>query len=384
MIPTPTAPKPLPLDAFPEQLRRNVDPASPPPMRLMAARGLLPAAPREMAMLLYQLSLDADPAIANTARQTLAESPQQIVVAAAQARVDGAVLDFVARTRSKEDKVLEAVFTNPNTPDATFANLAGTCSESISELIAVAEVRLLRTPRIIEQLFLNPNARMSTVDRLIDLAKRNGVRFELAALQHILEDPGYDTTNAAVESASREFDKDADTLFKQLLDESLAGDDSDEEDDDEEKLTSEEQERPVTNLAAKIIHMTISEKMRLAMLGSAAEREFLIKDNNRLVHMAAVTSPKVRLKDVQSWSGNRLVPDSVLSFISQHRRYRRVYQIVVNLVNNPKTPIKDGLRLLPQLVQKDLKALEKNRNVSHQLRRQGKSIMESRAKKGGR
>ena len=63
MKPTsPTPPKPLPLEEFPEQLRRNVDPSSPPSMRLMAARGLVPAAPREMAMLLFQLSLDADAA----------------------------------------------------------------------------------------------------------------------------------------------------------------------------------------------------------------------------------------------------------------------------------------------------------------------------------
>ena len=41
--------------------------------------------------------------------------------------------------------------------------------------------------------------------------------------------------------------------------------------------------------------MSIAEKMRLATLGSKADREYLVKNNNRLVHMAAVTSPKVRL-----------------------------------------------------------------------------------------
>lgn len=384
--PTPAPPKPLPLDAFPEQIRRNVDPSSPPPMRLMAARGLAPAAPREMAMMLYQLSLDADAAIAKTAVQTLVDAPKDLMVAAASSGVDGAVLDFIARNRRREDGILEAVFSNVDTPDGTFVELAQTCSERVSEVIAINEVRILRTPRIVERLYMNQSARMSTIDRLIDLAKRNGVKFELPALQHMLEDPGYDTTQAAIESASREFDQDADQLFKELLDESLAGEDeADDEDDDKLADKSEEEEdRPTTNLAAKILQMTISEKMRLAMLGSKAEREFLIKDNNRLVHMAAITSPKVRLKDIQSWSGNRLVPDNVLSYIASHRRYRRVYQIVVNLVNNPKTPIKDGLRLLPQLVQKDLKAIVKNRNIPHQLRRQGKAIMESREKKAKR
>ncbi len=112
-----------------------------------------------------------------------------------------------------------------------------------------------------------------------------------------------------------------------------------------------------------------------------AERDFLIKDNNRLVHMAALTSPKVQLKDIQSYSGNRLMPDGVLSFIAQHRRYRRIYAIVVSLVNNPKMPVKEGVRLMPQLVRKDLKALLKNRNISHNLRRRAQALDREREKK---
>ena len=58
-----------------------------------------------------------------------------------------------------------------------------------------------------------------------------------------------------------------------------------------------------------------------------------------------------------------------------------MYQIITNLVNNPKTPVKDSLRLLTTLAPKDLKSIQKNRNVSHQVRRQAKVIMESREKK---
>ena len=233
---------------------------------------------------------------------------------------------------------------------------------------------------------MNGNSRMSTVDRLMDLAKRNGVSFELRALQSLLDDPGYDTAKAAEESAMK-VDQNEDEAFKQLLDESMARAEEEAEDDspvDRRKSKDEETEEDgpmAATMASKILNMTISEKMRLAMLGSSAERDYLIKDNNRLVHMAAVMSPKVRVKDVKGWSGNRLMPDNVLSFIAGHRRYRRMYDIVVNLANNPKTPIKDALRLLPQLVAKDIKALAKNRNVGHQIRRQAKAIIDARDKK---
>ncbi|MCB9530481.1 MAG: hypothetical protein H6700_01800 [Myxococcales bacterium] len=379
---------PLALTAFPEQLRRNVEPGAPGPLKLMAARGLVPAAPPELAMVLYQLSLDPDAAVASAARRTMADAPDAIARGAAAAPLDPRVLDFIAASQPRNEKLLEAVLSNRQADDETFVRLAATCSESLSELIASNEVRLLRRPAIIEALYLNANARMSTIDRLIDLAKRQGVKFSMVALQSILDDPGYDTTAAAVESVGRELNSDADDLFRSLLAESLEGDHHDPEEDDETKLeqprrrtVNEDDSVAKKSIATAILSMTISEKMRLATLGSKAEREFLIKENNRLIHMAAVTSPKVQLRDIQTWSGSRVMPDGVLTYIANHRRYRRVYVIVVNLVNNPKTPVKEALRLFPSLVDKDLKALVKNRNISYQLRRQAKALQDSRDRK---
>ena len=64
----------------------------------------------------------------------------------------------------------------PSTPWAqASAELARTGSETVTELIATNEDRLLHHPRIIELLYLNKRTRMSTADRLIDLAVRNGL-----------------------------------------------------------------------------------------------------------------------------------------------------------------------------------------------------------------
>jgi len=381
---------PLPLTAFGEQLRRNVDPAAPGPLKLMAARGLVPAAPPELASVLYQLSLDADATVASSAKRTMADAPAAVAMGAAAAPVDPRVLEFITLSQPRAEKVLEAVLQNRATDDQTFVRIASTCSESLAELIAANEVRVLRCPAIVEALYMNANARMSTIDRLIDLAKRQGVKFSLGALQLMIEDPGYDTTAAAVESVSREFDADADDHFKKLLAESLAHDEDHPDDDKEEALVQpSRRKKPVDekdsvaqkSIATAILSMTISEKTRLATLGSKPEREFLIKDNNRLVHMAAVMSPKVQLRDIQTWAGNRLMPDGVLVYVANHRRYRRVYAIAVALVNNPKLPVKEGLRIMPTLVEKDLKLLMKNRNISHHLRRQTKAIVDAAEKK---
>jgi hypothetical protein len=352
------------------------------PLKMMAARGMVPATPPELACVLYQLSLDADATIREAAVKAFVESPDQMVVPAAGAKIDGQVLDFLAHTHKRNEKALEAVLLNRNALDETFEAFASVCSESISEVIAINEVRLLRRPTIIEALYMNGNARMSTIDRLVDLAKRNGVKFELPALRELLHDPQYDTAAAAVDSVGKEMDG-GDGEFKSLLETALS-DDAEappERDRKKKKADEEEDEGRNSNIATKILSMSISEKVRMATLGGRGERDFLIKDNNRLVHMSAVTSPKVQLKDIQGWAANRLMPDGVLCFIAQHRRYRRIYAVVLNLVNNPKMPIKDGVRLMPQLVKKDLKALVKNRNISHALRRQAQELDRQREKK---
>ena len=45
------------LAVLPESQRRHVDPASPVPMRMMAAKGLAPLPPREMVLVLCGLAI---------------------------------------------------------------------------------------------------------------------------------------------------------------------------------------------------------------------------------------------------------------------------------------------------------------------------------------
>ena len=61
-----------PLDPvwIPEKLHKHVDPSSPPPMRLMAARAMVPMGPRDMVHVVYQCMLDPEPKIAAVAPTT--------------------------------------------------------------------------------------------------------------------------------------------------------------------------------------------------------------------------------------------------------------------------------------------------------------------------
>ena len=89
--------QPLPIEQFSPQLQRHVAPGAPPPLKMMAARGMVPMAPHEMAQVLYQLSLDSDANVSSTAVSTFKDSPDDLLLNAVRADQPEVVLDFIAR-----------------------------------------------------------------------------------------------------------------------------------------------------------------------------------------------------------------------------------------------------------------------------------------------
>jgi len=377
----------LTLDKFSERARKHVDPAAPPPLRMMAARGVAPLPPDELIPVLYQLSFDADDAIRDAAAHTLRATPEDIIAGAVPSIADAAVLDRLVDTHGKSARLLETLLRQNAMSDETYARIAKTCGESLTELIAQNEVRVLRHPGIIESLFMNAEARTSTIDRLLDLARRHKISFQgLPALQALVEDQRYDTSAELAKAAEK------DARFKEAAKASLLEDaereiaEKDATEAERTRRRMEEQEeaeegKGSQNKQAAIANMSISEKMRLASLGSSGDRDLLVKDANRLVHMAAATSPKVQLRDIVAWSGNKNLPDTVISYIANHQRYRRIYQITLNLVGNPKTPFKEAVKLLPNLQTRDLAKLARSRNVGGQVRRQAQALKEQRERR---
>ncbi|TVQ96367.1 MAG: hypothetical protein EA398_16145 [Deltaproteobacteria bacterium] len=371
---------PLALDAFPEKLQHHVAPDAAPPRKLMAIRGLVPASPTELLMVLHQLSLDDDEKVRSAAVEALVDMPWDVFQPALSGLRHPAVLTGIAVHRNDEES-LEQVILHPRVSDDLVLALSRTVPSWLADVIAENQVRLLRTPKIIEALYLNEQTLMSTVHRIVEFARRNDVAFsDLPALQGLLREL------EAEELGSQ--DEERDGAFALLLQEGLA-----EEEEEERRAkdrgplqTGEEEEsaeksRKGSNRAAEIDNMNLSEKIRLATLGSQGDRDYLIRNSNRLVHMAAVTSPKIQPKDIHTWAANRSLPDGVITYIANHREYSRNYQILVRLMNNPKMPHQLATRKLTQLNKNDLKKLMKNRNVSPMLQRQAKAMVDQMEKK---
>ncbi len=212
----------------------------PGPGRTMAARGLLPLAPADQVAVLYQLSLDAESHVAQSARATAAGLPEKLLAGTLAAPViDARVLDFFAQLIAEKPAVFDAIAMNPSVADATIATLASRAGAREVDQIAQNEQRLLRHPEIIAAMYMNRRARMSTIDRVVELAVRNNVRVPgLAAWDEVARALTGETTSSVTTD---------DTLFDAVLgtrdDSALTAGDAEEAPEEDEHIESKISQR---------------------------------------------------------------------------------------------------------------------------------------------
>ncbi len=123
------------------------------------------------------------------------------------------------------------------------------------------------------------------------------------------------------------------------------------------------------SLLTRVAKMSVPQRVQLALKGSRDERLLLIRDSNKVVQRAVVTSPRVTDNDIELIAAMRNVSDEVLRMIAGSRRYMQSMPIIRNLVNNPRTPLDTALALSKHLFINDLKLLVANKNVGETLRR---------------
>jgi hypothetical protein len=355
---------------------------APGPSRMMAARGMLPL-PRagELLSVLYQLSLESDAAIAAAARQTAEQLPEKIVAGAlAEADVDPRVLDWIAPRCAQVDALRDALIVAPSVGDATIVALARHGDARTVDRIADNEQRLLRAPDIIAAMYVNPKARMSTVDRAVELAIRNHVKVDgIAAwdeLSKIILTGGQPTASddaAFAQAVAGVSEVDDSALVSGDAEQVRVGPDG-------ELLTDEEPE--VDEKKVPISKLSIPAKIRLATIGNAFARAVLIRDPLKTVAAAAIKSPGVTDIEAARYAGNAQLADDVIRFIAQRRDWTRLYSIKLHLIMNPKTPLPDVARMLPHLREKDLRNVAKSKGVSSAVVAQAKKLILQRAPGG--
>jgi hypothetical protein len=113
----------------------------------------------------------------------------------------------------------------------------------------------------------------------------------------------------------------------------------------------------------RIAGMNVAKRMALAMKGTREERGILIRDPNRIVTAAVLSSPKMTETEIAGIARMANVSDDVLRTIANNRAWLKNYSVALSLVKNPKTPVALSMGLLARLSEKDLRMLSTDRNV---------------------
>jgi hypothetical protein len=386
---------PIPVEELSPEIARACGPSAPAPVKLMAARGMMPMAhPGDLVTTLYMLAHDANETLRSAATDTFAGLPPEVLQSAFAGDIDPRVLDFAADRFLAKESMMIPILRNTRTDDDTLERLASVLGESLLEIIAANETRLLRRPAIIEALYLNKRTRMSTVDRVIEFAVRHGLVLdgipafkEIAAAvegQLVMEPQEEASPDDALFAATVAFEDDGEG-FSDFEGAGGSGFGDFDRLDDPRKTEKKagEGDGKRAQLGFQLSQMTVSQKIRIAVLGNASHRSMLLRDPNKLVAMAAIKSPAVTDQEVGMISQSRSVSEEVVRYIADNRDWTKNYIVKVNLVNNPKCPLAHSLRFLSHLRTGELRALVGNKNIPAALGSAARQMIQRKQQAAG-
>ena len=141
----------------------------------------------------------------------------------------------------------------------------------------------------------------------------------------------------------------------------------------EEVAVEAEPEKVNTMLQA----MTVPQRLKLAMKGSREQRAVLVRDNNRMIAAAVLSSPKLSESEVEAFARMANVSEDVLRTIGMTRAWTQNYCVCSALIRNAKTPLAISMSLLPRMNDRDVKILVTDRNVPEGLRIAARKMMQN-------
>jgi hypothetical protein len=114
--------------------------------------------------------------------------------------------------------------------------------------------------------------------------------------------------------------------------------------------------------------LPVKRKVKLAFKGTREQRAQLIRDPNKLVSSAVLSSPGLTDAEVESFVKMGNVSEEVLRVIGMNRTWLKNYGVILGLVKNPKTPPAISMQLMQRVNERDMKMLAVDRNVPEALR----------------
>ena len=333
--------------------------------RLMAARGALPLPAIELATVLFALTHDPDPEVKSTARDSLEDLPPSITNSVLSGPTHPAVLSFFAECRKDDADQLELIALNPATDDSTIARLAASPHRKIVDIISNNQERMLRAPEIVDALGTNPLTGRAVIERILNFIGAGEVARDLDGRRD-------DSTIS---------DEEAEAALRAVLGSELGAFAKQLVENDEELSEEQIQEKlKGGNIFQLVQKMSVFQKIQIGRLGNKEARTLLVRDRNKLVAIASVTSPKITESEIVTIAQSRNVCDEVYRVIAMNRDWTRNYQIKQALASNPKCPQAMAMKFVNYLQDKDLRTLMRSRDVPRAISTHARRLLSRKGK----
>jgi hypothetical protein len=371
-----------------------------------AARGALSVPPAEMIEILVHLA-NHNKIFGQQARLTLAAwEEKSSLEAAANPDTPQEVLDYLVAHENLRPRLLPALLENPAISDATLVALAASGSREV--VVAMQQSpRVQKSPAILQALAENANSAERESSQMLEQV----AQVEASLADGESDSPSSPEEDAAVDAFlvehSKELVMEGEKPFQPMggihefefhsaeaatapAEMSVASAENHSEepsavpaaapDSTHSAATATRKapaaKKPHPNPEAerggalqKIAKLDIKGRIQMAMKGTKEERSILIRDSTKLVALAVLESGKITDGEVEKFASQKNVLEAVLRQIPMKRRYAKNYNVVRNLVANPRTPLDVSLALMKNLLTSDLRNLSSNKEVSDTIRK---------------
>jgi hypothetical protein len=288
---------------------------------------------------------DEDAEVKSAARDSLEGLPEGVMGTVLTGNAHPALLDHLARTFNEDESRLERIALNPAAADGTVAYLAARPFKKLVEIVANNQQRLMRSPAIVDALGDNPLTGRSVIERILAF-----LGLPLPSDDEEDSEPPIPVEEISEEEARAALEVVLGTNFSALVEENA------------EEIDPKELEQG-GSLYSLLQNLSVFQKIKLGRMGNKEARSLLVRDRNKIVAVAAVTSPKITDQELISIAQSRVVGDEVIRVICRNKDVTKNYQVKLALATNPKTPQATAMKFVNYLQDKDLRTLMKSKDV---------------------
>ena len=223
---------------------------------------------------------------------------------------DARVADFILQEALDAGyfNMLTLIIQNQNFPTEFLLRIAMQAKAAVLEVLLENQIQLIAYPEIMEKMETNPECGPFIRGRIKELRE---FYFQTQVAEVIPETEVLEELTSVIAEEQKE----------------------------DEQLDAEMIQQAAMTTLQLINHMSVSERVRLALTGNKTERLVLIKDANKMVQTAVLESPKMADDEVLIHIRNLSLSSEIIGKIANNRDWTKNYTVVLGLVQNPKTPV---------------------------------------------